>query len=83
MRSHVKYRNSKFTRIEKNLILSTHPNVKSKIALNIICHKNIQCFFYSVLHYINQLSMLFHVKYGNSNYTQIEKNLNIILAPQR
>ena len=39
MLSHVKYRNSNFTRIEKIKILSRHPNVKSKISLNIICHK--------------------------------------------
>ena len=28
---------------KKILILSRHPNVKNKIALNIICQKNIQC----------------------------------------
>ena len=34
--------------------------------------------FYSVLEYIHQLSMLSHVKYRNSNFMGIEKNLNII-----
>ena len=34
--------------------------------------------FHSVLEYIHQLSMLSHVKYRNSNYTQIEKNINNI-----
>ena len=29
--SHVKYQNSKFTRIDKNKILSMYPNVKSKM----------------------------------------------------
>ena len=29
--------------------------------------------FYSVLEYIHQLSMLSHVKYRNSNFTQIQK----------
>ena len=34
--------------------------------------------FYSVLEYIHQLNMLPHVKYRNSKFTRIEKNLNII-----
>ena len=38
--------------------------------------------FYSVLKYINELNMLSHVKYRNSNFTRIEKNLNNIDAPQ-
>ena len=37
--------------------------------------------FYSVLVYIHQLHMLSHVKYRNSIFKQIEKNL-IIYAPQ-
>ena len=38
--------------------------------------------FYSVLEYIHQLNMLSHVKYQNSDFTQIEKNLNNIYTPQ-
>ena len=34
--------------------------------------------FYYVLEYIHKLSMLSHVKYRNSNFTLIEKNLNTI-----
>ena len=34
--------------------------------------------FYYVLEYIHQLSMLSHVKYRNTNFTRIEKNLNNI-----
>ena len=39
LRSHVKYRNSNFNRIEKIEIWSRHPYVKNTIALNIICKK--------------------------------------------
>ena len=39
MLSHVKYRNYIFKRIEKNLNIIRHPNVKSKISLNIMCQK--------------------------------------------
>ena len=39
--------------------------------------------FYYVLEYIHQLSVLSRVKYRNSNFTRIEKNLKIIKAPQR
>ena len=76
MLSHVKYRISNFTRIEKIQILSRHPNVKNQIALNMICHKEYyNALFYSVLEYIHQLHMLSHVKHRNSNFTRIEKNL--------
>ena len=34
--------------------------------------------FYSVFEYIHKLSMVSHVKYRNSNFTRIEKNLNNI-----
>ena len=37
---------------------------------------------YSVLEYIHQLNMLSHVKYRNSKFTRIERNLNIIEVPQ-
>ena len=39
MLSQVKYRISNIMQIEANLILSGQPNVKNKIALNIICQK--------------------------------------------
>ena len=38
--------------------------------------------FDSVLEYIHQPSMLSYVKYSNSKFTCIKKNLNIIYAPQ-
>ena len=38
--------------------------------------------FYSVLEYIPRLNMLSHVKYRNSIFKRIEKNLHIIEAPQ-
>ena len=38
--------------------------------------------FYSVLEYIHKLHMLSQVKYRNSNFTRIEKNLNNIEALQ-
>ena len=54
--SHIKYRNSILKRIEKNLVLSRHPNVKSRIALNIICQKK----------YTMPYSTLFWSVYPNS-----------------
>ena len=38
--------------------------------------------FYSVLEYLPQLYMLSHVKYRNSIFKRMDKNLNIIYAPQ-
>ena len=56
-------------------ILSRHPNVKSKTALNIIWQKNIyNALFYTVLEYVHELNMLSHIKYQNSNFTRIEKS---------
>ena len=43
-----------------------------------LSEKIYNAFFYSVLEYIHQLHMLSHVKYRNSKFTRIEKNLNII-----
>ena len=76
MLSHVKYRNSNFTRIEKIQILSRHANVKNKIALNILSEKIYNALFYFVFEYIHKLDMLSHIKYRNSIFKRIEKNLN-------
>ena len=38
--------------------------------------------YFTIVKYIHQLSMLSHVKYRNCIFKQIEKNLNIIEAPQ-
>ena len=46
-----------------------HPNVKSKIAPNIMSEKIYNALLYSVLEYIHQLNMLSRVKYKNSNST--------------
>ena len=83
MLSHVKYGNFNFTWIEKIEILSRHPNVKNKIALNIICQKKIyNALFFSVFQYIHQLHMLSHLKHRNFIFKLIDKNLNIIQAHQ-
>ena len=39
MLSHIKYRNSNFTQIEKSQILTRHPNVENNIVLGIICQR--------------------------------------------
>ena len=77
MLSNVKYRNSNFTRIEINQILSTHPNVKKNGSEYNLSEKIYNALSYSVLKYIHQLNMLSHVKYRNSNFTRIVKNENI------
>ena len=78
MLSHVKYRNSNFTRINKNLNKSRNPQVKKNGSEYSLLEKIYNAFFYSVLEYIHQLNMLSHVKYRNSNFAPIEKNLNNI-----
>ena len=83
MLSQVKQRNSLFKRIEININIIQHPNVKSKIALNIICQKKYTMPYSTVFfYYIQQLHMLFHIKYRNSIFKRIDKNVNIIQAPQ-
>ena len=67
MLSHVKYRNSNFTRIEKIQELPRHPNVKNKIALNIISHKK----------YTMPYSTLFWSIYTNS-LCSLKKNTEIL-----
>ena len=79
MLSHVKYRNFIFKRIEKKskYYLGT-PMLKAKLPKYYLSEKIYNALYYSVLDYIHQLSMLSHVKYQNSKYTRIEKNLIII-----
>ena len=72
MLSHVKYKNSNITRIEKNLNNIEAPQWSTKMALNILLEKIYNALFDFVLEYIHQLHMLSHVKYRNSNYTRIE-----------
>ena len=73
MLSHVKYRNSILKRIEKNLTLYRHPNLKSKIALNIICQRKYTMLFSTLCCRIHTNSICSHVKYTTSNFTRIEK----------
>ena len=71
--SQEKYGNSNLTRIEKHLnnILGA-PKLKENGSEYSLLEKIYNALFYSVLKYIHQLSMLFHVKYRNSNFTQFE-----------
>ena len=82
MLSHIKYRNSNFTRIDNILILSRHPNAINRIALNIICQKKYtmpySTFF---LEYIHQLHMLSHLKDRNSNLTESKKSKYLLGTP--
>ena len=79
MLSHVKYRNSIFKRIEKNLNIIKAPQCsKQNCSEYNLSEKIYNALFYSFLEYIHQLSMLSHVKYRNPNFMQIEKNLNNI-----
>ena len=48
MLCYVKYKNSNFSRIEKIYILSRHPNVKNKFALNMIYQKKYTMPYYTV-----------------------------------
>ena len=43
-----------------------------------VSEKIYNALFDSVLEYVHQLTMLSHVKYRNSIFKRIEKNLNII-----
>ena len=77
MLSHVKNRNSKFTRLERNLNIIEVPQCeKQNLSEYNLSDKIDIALFYSVLGYIHQLSMLSYEKYRNSNFMQIEKNLN-------
>ena len=83
MLSHVKYRNSILKSIERNLNIIYAPQCKKQNCSEYnLSEKIYNALFYSVLEYIHQLNMLSHVKYLNSNFTRIEKNLKNIYAPQ-
>ena len=58
------------------------PMLKQNCSEYSLSEKIYNALFYSVLGYIHQLNMLSHVKYRNSIFNRIEKNLNIIEAPQ-
>ena len=74
MLSHVKYRNSNFTRIKKNLnIIEATQCYKQNCSEYNLSEKIYSALLYSVLEYIHQLNMLSHVKYRNSNLTRIKK----------
>ena len=74
MLSHVKYGNSNFTQIDKNINNISAPKVKKKNGSEYSLFEKIYyALFYSLLEYIHQLSMLSHIKYRNSNFTRIEK----------
>ena len=79
MLSHVKYRNSNFTRIKKNINNIKAPQCKKQNCSRYnLLEKIYNALFYSVFVYIHILNMLSHVKYRNFNCTRIEKNLNNI-----
>ena len=79
MLSHVKYRNSNLTQIEKNLNIIYEPqNLKQNYSEYNLSENIPNALFYSVLEYIHQIYALSHVKYRNSNFTRTEKNRNII-----
>ena len=52
--------------------------LKENCSEYIVLEKIYSALFYSVLEYIQQLHMLSKVKYRNSIFKRIEKNLNII-----
>ena len=64
-------------REKSNWYLGT-PKLKENGSEYTVLEEIYNALFYSVLEYIHQLSMLSHVKYGNSNFTWIKTNLNII-----
>ena len=83
MLPHVKFWNFNFTWIKINPNIIYAPQcLKQNFSVYYLSEKVYNALFYSVLENIHQLSMLSHVKYRNSYFTWIEKNLNIIEAPQ-
>ena len=78
MLSHVKHRNSNFTLVEKSKYNLNTPMLKKNFSDFNLSEKIYNDLFYSVLEYIHKLHMLSHVKYRNSIFKRIEKNLNII-----
>ena len=81
MLSYVKYRNSNFTQIAKikksNYYLGT-PMLKQNFYKYNLSEKICNALFYSVLEDINQLNMLYNLKYRSYIFKRIENNLNII-----
>ena len=83
MLSRVKYRNTKFPRINKNLDIIYAPQCNNpNFSEYNHSAKIYNTVFYSVLEYIHNLNILSHVKYRNSNFTWLEKNINILFVPQ-
>ena len=56
--------------------------LKAKCYEDNLLEKIYNALLYIFLEYINQLNMLSHVKYRNSNFTRIDKNINIMYVPQ-
>ena len=83
MLSHVKYRNSNFSQIEKNLIISRPPKVKENGTEYSPLENIYYALFYSVLEYIHQFHMLSHVKYRNSIFNQREKKSKYYIGAPR
>ena len=83
MLSHVKYRNSIYQGIKiKPKYYLGAPKLRENGYEYTLLKKIYNALFYSVLENIHQLHMLSHRKYRNSIFKRIEKNLNIIEAPQ-
>ena len=78
MHSHIKYQNSSLPRIKNILIISRRPKFKKNDSEYSLLEEIYNALFYSVLEHIHQPRMLSHVKYRNSKFTQIERNLKII-----
>ena len=53
------------------------PKLKENGSEYSLLEKIYNALFYPVVEYIHQVSMLSHVKHWNSNFTQIEKYLNM------
>ena len=78
MLSHVKYRNSILKRIEKYLNIFYAPQCLKKFCSEYnLSEKLYNALFYAVLEYTHQLNILSDVKYRNSKFKRIKKNLNI------
>ena len=65
---HVKYRNFNFTQIENSKYYLDTEKLKKNCSEYNLSEKIYNALFYSILEYINQLSMLSHEKYRNSNF---------------
>ena len=56
--------------------------LKAKFSEDSLLEKIYSALSYILLEYRHHLNILSHVKYRNSNFTEIDKNLNIIYVPQ-